>query len=80
MYPKFNETHVKITEQDAIDRFHPERLKCGEVTKISKSQFTQTRWQMRLPNTVLCVILSRRYEDLCWWNGENWTYITTLLR
>lgn len=78
--PVYKEYLLPISEADAIERFHPERLKIQQSGKISKTQISKTRWELRLPNTELCHIISKdKYDDLCWWNGENWIYITTKL-
>lgn len=76
----YDDNHIAISEEDAIVVFHPERLKCGEVTKVSKSKFNKTRWQMRLPNTPLAVLRLPMYHNshLCWWDGHYWVYITTI--
>jgi hypothetical protein len=78
--PNYTSRHLHISEADAIERFHPERIKIEQTGKISKTQITKTRWELRLPNTELCHIISKdKYDDLFWWNGENWVYITTKL-
>lgn len=77
---KFDSKHIPISEDSAIDKFHPENIKLEQSSKISKTQISKTRWEVRDPLAQLCVILSEKYEDLCWWNGSCWTYITTNLR
>jgi hypothetical protein len=77
--PVYNHEHQHITEVDAIDMFHPERLKPSISGKISKSQTGKTRWEIREPDSPLAVLsISKGNLDLCWWNGDSWTYITTI--
>jgi len=69
--PIYDEQHVVISEADAIDIFHPERLK-AEI---------RTRWQTRPEGSLLAVLsVSKGFMDLCWWNASSkaWTYITTI--
>lgn len=80
MNPVYNSTHVCISESDAIEKFNVLELKNKkqDSSKISKSVFVD-RWTSRKPESPLCIIKSEKYLDLCWWNGEVWTYITSKL-
>lgn len=76
----YNSTHIPISESDAIEQFNVLELKNKKhtSTKISKSVFVD-RWSARKPDSPLCIIKSEKYLDLCWWNGNYWTYITSKL-
>lgn len=76
----YDEKRVFIEESQAIEKFDVLNLKNKKYdsTKISKSVFID-RWSARKPDSPLCVIKSQKYLDLCWWNGETWIYITTIL-
>lgn len=80
MSPIYDSTKIFISEKDAIEKFNPLELKNKkqDSTKISKSVFVD-RWSARKPDSPLCIIKSEKYLDLCWWNGNTWTYITTIL-
>lgn len=79
--PTYDDQHVAISETKALETFHPERLKASAPAKISKTQDTRTRWQVRPEGSLLAVLsISKGVLDLCWWNERSkaWTYINTI--
>lgn len=66
--PVYDEQHVAISETEALETFHPKKLKSN-------------RWQARPEGSLLAVLsISKGFLDLCWWNASSkvWTYINTI--
>ena len=67
----YDEQHTIITDSEAVELFHPERLKTPKPT----------RWDAKPQGAMLAVLtVSKGFLDLCWWNEKSkaWTYINTL--
>ena len=61
--PVYDSSHFRISEVDAEKRFN-----------LSKAKL---RWFAKEKDSQLGIIDSKKYKDLCWWNGEYWVYITS---